>query len=272
MKTKLLILSIAVLCFSAAPAMADFIAPTESLVTFGTSTDPGNPSLQDVLDNITVSPNPGVSSVTTTTDTILDSWDSYWMIGGQGQSAASMVIEISGYDATNTLGVYDATNPANMVPIFTGGATAGNKATLSIQVDGSVWVVQTYPTVSGGDSGIDFAGNLFGFYLSTPSTPGGGIAYTYYSDTALNTADNYDHLRAYQGKGIDDIQIGSSAAGLWQTDTYALAWEDLYGGGDEDYQDFVAMIESVTPVPVPAAVLLGILGLGVAGLKLRKYA
>jgi hypothetical protein len=32
------------------------------------------------------------------------------------------------------------------------------------------------------------------------------------------------------------------------------------------------MVESVVPIPLPGAVLLGILGLGVVGLKLRKYA
>jgi len=37
------------------------------------------------------------------------------------------------------------------------------------------------------------------------------------------------------------------------------------GEGKEGYQDFVL-------VPVPAAVILGILGLGVVGIKLRKYA
>lgn len=43
-------------------------------------------------------------------------------------------------------------------------------------------------------------------------------------------------------------------------------------GSDTDYQDFIALIEGPCPVPVPGAVLLGMLGLGVAGLKLRKRA
>jgi len=43
-------------------------------------------------------------------------------------------------------------------------------------------------------------------------------------------------------------------------------------GSDGDHQDFVALIEGANPVPVPAAVLLGFLGLSAAGIKLRKFA
>jgi len=43
-------------------------------------------------------------------------------------------------------------------------------------------------------------------------------------------------------------------------------------GSDGDHQDFVALIEGASPVPVPAAVLLGFLGLSAAGIKLRKFA
>ena len=59
---------------------------------------------------------------------------------------------------------------------------------------------------------------------------------------------------------------GGSSAG-----NYVVAWEaeDL---GDRDYQDLVVEISLAAPVPVPGAVLLGILGLGAAGLKLRKFA
>jgi hypothetical protein len=60
MKTKLLILC-AVLCLGAAPAMADFIVPTEGVGTtfgFGTSSDTGDPpiTVQQILDYITVNP------------------------------------------------------------------------------------------------------------------------------------------------------------------------------------------------------------------------
>jgi len=53
---------------------------------------------------------------------------------------------------------------------------------------------------------------------------------------------------------------------------HILAWEDLDARcTDGDYTDMVVMVESVM-VPVPGAILLGMLGLSVAGVKLRKYA
>ena len=50
---------------------------------------------------------------------------------------------------------------------------------------------------------------------------------------------------------------------------YVLAWE-VEGLGDADYQDLVVEISKAAPVPVPGAVLLGVLGLGAAGMKLRR--
>ncbi len=280
MKTKLLILSIAALCFSAAPAMAT-IYPTET-TTFGTSWDgPGN-SLQDVLDNITVNPDPphtdpgdpgsGVwnSSVTTTTDAIMDSWDSYWEIAASGSSAVTFIIEISANDGINTFGVYDATDSTKLVEIFSGIETAGDKAQLSLLPGGGVVVAYWDPvllTWSGGYTGTDFAGNLFGYYISQEDgSP------TFYSDSSLNPSGD-DQMKAYQGPGGDYVKLPGAIAGEWTPGEFVLAWEDLvYASSDMDYQDLVLMVESVIPIPVPAAVLLGILGLGVAGLKLRKYA
>ena len=56
---------------------------------------------------------------------------------------------------------------------------------------------------------------------------------------------------------------------VWIT-TMALEW----GGGNEPgvLINEIALANQFVPVPVPAAVLLGMLGLGVAGMKLRKFA
>ncbi len=59
----------------------------------------------------------------------------------------------------------------------------------------------------------------------------------FHSDTALND-DKVDHMLAYQG--VSEPLV-SSLGGTWIADYYVLAWEDLNGGGDWDYNDFVLM-------------------------------
>jgi hypothetical protein len=266
--TFLLVACVAVLCLSAAPAMA---------ATFGD----GGASLQGALDNITVGPNPGVSSTNVLTDENPDWWDSYWSIHGSGGSVSTVVIEIAQWAGTNTFGIFDAANPLQKVQIFDGAASTGSQALLSIHGDGSVYVNFL-------DSGLDFGGNLFGYYVDSTSAPQPWTGGVWHSDTSLNV-DQQDHMYAYQGKGIDTIQILPFAPGIWDTDEYVLAFEDLHSmhwgnqngindgypewsDTEPDFSDFVVMVESVDPVPAPGAVLLGLLGLGVVGLKLRKYA
>lgn len=252
MRARLLVLSLIGLCLSAGPAMA---------AMFGAD---GGAGLQGVLNTHTTGPVSGVSSVNVTTDDLAGGMDAYWSVEASGGSVTTLVFNLSAaFAPTNTFGLFDAANPNNKVQVFAGNDAVGQQHTLGIWADGSV-------ILDGHDTGNHFAaGNLFGYYLD--ATTGNGRAdAVFYSATALN-ADRVDHMYAYAGKG-DTFQVLPWSPGVWDADEYVLAFEDLWNGGDRNYQDLVVMVESVTPLPVPAAVLLGLLGLGAAGLKLRRYA
>jgi len=216
----------------------------------------GEASLQDTLNNITVG---GNSSVSAANDCLSDGSDSTWGVAGSGLSSATMIIELAGQATTNTFGVYDSSDSVKKVELFSGGASTGSQVVLSILLDGSV-------KINFIDSTVDFASNSFGFYLGT----GKG---TFYSDSYLNFDGMSDHMLAYQGTG-DRIQIDGYAAGPWGPGEFILAWEDLPFGNykyDGDFNDMVLMVESVQPVPVPAAVwLFGSGLLGLVGIARRK--
>lgn len=87
-----------------------------------------------------------------------------------------------------------------------------------------------------------------------------GVEEAPWSSVESQNADLMDHMITFQ---ITGLNTG------WAT--WLLCWEDktIQTGADWDYND---MVIEVRAVPIPGALLLGLIGLSAAGVKLRKFA
>ena len=95
------------------------------------------PDLQVILDDITVGPVAGDSSVDVTTDYIADTGDSTWSVTASGGSVATMIIEVAGWAGVNTFGIYQGDQT---VELFNGAASAGSQVFLIVRkVQGKYW-------------------------------------------------------------------------------------------------------------------------------------
>jgi hypothetical protein len=224
-----------------------------ALCTFGGS---GESSLQGSFNSML-----GANTLSATTSCVDDGDDAAWStVGSIGQ--IDILLELAGNASTNVFGVYDLNNPNARLSVFDGADTVGDQAVLRLRQTVNGWRVSVQEVGASGWSHQFISTSAFGFYLSVQ---GEG---TFYSQTSRN-ADGVDHLYAYQGTDTPFL-TGPLQGEFFSRQDYILAWEDLLGGGDGDYQDFVAVVQDITPVPLPPAVVLLISGLvGLAGVSRR---
>jgi uncharacterized protein DUF4114 len=223
----------------------------------------GEPSLQGTLNSMF-----GAGAPNAQLACVADGTDGAWSTVGS-ITQIDIVLELAGNAQSNTFGLYDLNNPNHRLTIFEGNDGAAAEATLRLRqlADGtwraSVLELNNPDDPSGWTTLNGLTTSAFGFYLGTAANG------TFFSQTSRN-ADSVDHMYAYRGNGAAFVG-GPMAGELFTPQDFVLAWEDLMGGGDLDYQDFVVVVQDIRPVPLPAALWLLVSGMmGLAGVARRR--
>ena len=178
--------------------------------------------------------------------------------GGESESVAALYFAYAGYYNSDYLSFgiydfsYDSSGGIHVEDTLLLGDTASG---FEIGKSTTVTFENGLATSAIGAVTLDTAniGDVFGFYLHNSRT-----GYTFYTHNALNVDNEFDHALMF-----DTRSITSGSEDLMDSDMI-IAFEDLYGGGDRDYNDFVFGVSNVAPVPEPPTMVL--LGMGLISL------
>ena len=232
MKTRFLILGLAALCLNASPAMANLCSFTYDSLQTWYSTG-ANTFTADVVDGVSPGSVTRIAGVPSTA-----SFDTIWDAGAN-HFGLSMLISNVGVGGTSANGsglftLRDVDNDTITGNLIGQWHLQGSTLRFNGDLSNVAYTPDTLgETLFNGDYGTS-ASMVFG---GAPSPWSGAIIEL--------TADGVRF-----GKSWGDSTLGENLGGV-------------LGGG------VTATIEAV---PVPAALLLGLLGLGAAGVKLRRYA
>lgn len=223
-----------------------------SAATFGTSWDGEEYSLQNLLDGVTTA-GPNI-------DTVADeSPVEKWVSTAIGGSFSRLMFEVAGYKDGNIFGMYNSSG--QYVPIFGGSASPTNfgssKAEIYFLDDNSVDV-----------NGTNYAGfgNQFGFYLKN------AVGSVFHTEKSKN--GGAEQAVVYQGNGQTQLDLPFTQPGVFDTEDWIIAFEDLsLMGSDRDYNDMVVMVSDLhSAVPEPATMAgLAVVG-GAMALSRRRQA
>ncbi len=189
-----------------------------------------------------------------------------------GAVATTYVATVTwGFAGSTSVGLYSYADPSKKVDILNPVSNYSAGSQVIIQFIGNSVRTIDLDTLTIIDQEADF-GHQFGLYMTTPDIGRGGNV-TWYTEDSLNGGNA--QILAYEATG-EAVTIGGTN---FNSDLFHhyFAFEGLandgslpFEEGNIDFNDLILQLESIRPVPAPAALALAALGMPMIGWVRRR--